>query len=90
MGLLFDGRWVERWYDTSASGGRFIRRQSAFRNWITPNTQARKRLRERRVASLRHGIVFVALREHADPPHAVALLRARREWPHRRAADKRD
>jgi putative glutathione S-transferase len=40
MGLLFDGRWVDRWYDTSASGGRFIRRQRAFLNWITPNGAA--------------------------------------------------
>ena len=37
MGLLVDGGWVDRWYDTSVSAGRFIRRQSAFRNWITPN-----------------------------------------------------
>ena len=37
MGLLVDGHWVERWYDISASAGRFIRQQSAFRNWITPN-----------------------------------------------------
>jgi putative glutathione S-transferase len=37
MGLLVDGRWTERGYDTSSSGGRFIRRESAFRNWITPD-----------------------------------------------------
>jgi putative glutathione S-transferase len=40
MGLLVDGGWVDRWYDTSVSAGRFIRRQSAFRNWITPNGAA--------------------------------------------------
>ena len=40
MGLLVDARWVDRWYDTSVSAGRFIRRQSAFRNWITPNGAA--------------------------------------------------
>ena len=40
MGLLVDGHWVDRWYDTSAGAGRFIRRQSAFRNWITPNGAA--------------------------------------------------
>jgi hypothetical protein len=28
--------------------------------------------------------------EHADPPHAVALLRARRERPRRRAAEPSD
>ena len=47
--------------------------------------QARKRLRERRVANLPQGIVFVELHDHADAPHAVALLRARRQRPRRRA-----
>jgi putative glutathione S-transferase len=37
MGLLVDGRWTDRWYDTSASEGRFVRQASAFRNWITPD-----------------------------------------------------
>jgi putative glutathione S-transferase len=37
MGLLVDGRWTDRWYDTTASGGRFLRQASAFRNWITPD-----------------------------------------------------
>src|SRR5215470_15581228 len=51
--------------------------------WVHPHvaaigpTQGRKRLRERRDVSLHHGIVFVASDEHADAPHAVALLRAR-------------
>ena len=34
MGLLVDGRWHDRWYDTKADG-RFRRQDSAFRNWIT-------------------------------------------------------
>ncbi|WP_458094720.1 glutathione S-transferase family protein [Roseomonas sp. WA12] len=37
MGLLVDGRWQDQWYDTKASGGRFIRKDSAYRNWITPD-----------------------------------------------------
>jgi glutathionyl-hydroquinone reductase len=37
MGLLIDGVWQDRWYDTAASGGRFIRQESRFRNWITPD-----------------------------------------------------
>ncbi len=37
MGLLVDGRWVERWYDTESTGGRFERQEQAFRNWITPD-----------------------------------------------------
>lgn len=37
MGLLVDGKWHDRWYDTSATGGRFVRQDSAFRNWVTPD-----------------------------------------------------
>ncbi|MEM9386182.1 MAG: glutathione S-transferase family protein [Pseudomonadota bacterium] len=35
MGLLVDGKWVDQWYDTKASGGRFQRAESAFRHWVT-------------------------------------------------------
>src|SRR6202022_4752332 len=35
MGLLIDGRWHDQWYDTLASGGRFVRQDSVFRNWVT-------------------------------------------------------
>src|SRR5258708_12120702 len=35
MGLLVDGHWTDRWYDTSASSGRFQRQESGFRNWVT-------------------------------------------------------
>jgi len=34
VGLLIDGEWHDRWYDTKKTGGRFVRKQSAFRNWI--------------------------------------------------------
>ena len=37
MGLLVDGRWHDQWYDTTKSGGRFVRQDSAFRNWVTPD-----------------------------------------------------
>jgi hypothetical protein len=53
-------------------------------------TQVRKRLRERGEAGLIHGIVFVEPQEHADAPHAVALLCLRRERPRRRAAEEGD
>jgi hypothetical protein len=33
------------------------------------------------------GIVRGERREHTDAPHSLALLRARRERPHRRAAE---
>ena len=35
MGLLQDGKWVDQWYDTKASKGRFVRKASQFRNWVT-------------------------------------------------------
>lgn len=35
MGLLIDGKWHDKWYDTESSGGRFIRQESQFRNWVT-------------------------------------------------------
>lgn len=35
MGLLVEGKWQDRWYDTEASGGRFERKDASFRNWIT-------------------------------------------------------
>jgi glutathionyl-hydroquinone reductase len=35
MGMLIDGEWRDVWYDTSATGGRFVRQDSAFRNWVT-------------------------------------------------------
>jgi putative glutathione S-transferase len=37
VGLLIDGVWHDRWYDTIDSGGRFIRHESQFRNWVTPS-----------------------------------------------------
>ncbi|MDU8929637.1 glutathione S-transferase family protein [Alisedimentitalea sp. MJ-SS2] len=37
MGLLQNGKWVDRFYDTSKTGGRFVRKASAFRNWVTPD-----------------------------------------------------
>ncbi len=35
MGLLVEGKWQDRWYDTKASGGRFERGETGFRNWVT-------------------------------------------------------
>ena len=37
MGLLVDGQWQDRWYDTSATGGKFVRKEAQFRNWVTPD-----------------------------------------------------
>lgn len=35
MGQLIDGKWSDKWYDTSKTGGKFVRSQSGFRNWVT-------------------------------------------------------
>ena len=40
MGLLIDGKWHDQWYDTKATGGRFVRKDSAFRNWVTSDGSA--------------------------------------------------
>ncbi|NVK24202.1 MAG: glutathione S-transferase family protein [Gammaproteobacteria bacterium] len=35
MGLLVDGQWVDKWYDTKKSGGKFVRQDSRFRSVIS-------------------------------------------------------
>src|SRR5688500_1289273 len=35
MGLLVDGVWRDKWHDTDTSGGKFVRAESGFRDWIT-------------------------------------------------------
>ncbi len=40
MGLLVDGEWRDQWYDTKATGGRFKRDISRFRNWVTADGRA--------------------------------------------------
>jgi putative glutathione S-transferase len=40
MGLLQKGKWVDQWYDTASTGGRFVRNESQFRNWITQDGSA--------------------------------------------------
>lgn len=37
MGTLVDGKWQSAWYDTSATGGAFVRTTAQFRNWVTPD-----------------------------------------------------
>ena len=34
MGLLVNGVWKDRWYDTKKSGGKFLRTEAQFRNFI--------------------------------------------------------
>ena len=40
MGLLVDGQWQDTGYDTEASGGRFVREDAGFRNWVTADGSA--------------------------------------------------
>ena len=34
MGLLIEGVWQDKWYDTKKSGGKFVRTEAQFRNFI--------------------------------------------------------
>ena len=40
MGLLQEGKWVDHWYQTKDTGGRFVRKSASFRNWITADGSA--------------------------------------------------
>ncbi|GLQ25313.1 glutathione S-transferase family protein [Sulfitobacter pacificus] len=40
MGLLVDGKWQDKWYDTKSSGGKFERSAAQFRNWVTADGTA--------------------------------------------------
>lgn len=40
MGFLAEGQWQDRWYDTESTGGKFVRQDSHFRNWVTPRGEA--------------------------------------------------
>jgi len=35
MGMLVEGTWRDVWYDTASTGGKFVRKDSQFRHWIT-------------------------------------------------------
>jgi len=35
MGKLVEGVWRDAWYDTKSTGGKFVRANAKFRNWIT-------------------------------------------------------
>lgn len=40
MGLLIDGKWVDKWYDTDSTQGRFVRTEAQYRNWVTADGSA--------------------------------------------------
>lgn len=40
MGLLVEGKWQTDWYDTKSTGGKFVRQDAIFRNWVTADGSA--------------------------------------------------
>ena len=40
MGMLVDGKWTQKGYDTESNAGRFKRSESQFRNWVTADGSA--------------------------------------------------
>ncbi len=40
MGLLQNGIWQDKWYETKENDGHFVRKQSSFRNWVTKDGSA--------------------------------------------------
>jgi len=40
MGLLVDGVWYDRWYDTDSNKGKFKREEAQLRHWVTADGQA--------------------------------------------------
>lgn len=40
MGLLVDGKWQDKWYDTDSNDGKFKRESSSFRNAVSADAEA--------------------------------------------------
>lgn len=40
MGMLVNGLWKDEWYDTKSTGGKFVRKESAFRNRLSADPNA--------------------------------------------------
>ena len=74
-----DGKWSSEWYDTKDSVGKFVRAQSGYRSWITPDGS--------KGPSGEAGFAAEAGRYHLDqsqPDHpdraGIAVLKMRSEW----------
>lgn len=39
MGLLVEGKWQDKWYDTKESGGKFVRQDSKFTHQVGPDSE---------------------------------------------------
>ena len=35
MGRLENGKWIDQWHNTKETQGRYVRKPSIYRNWIT-------------------------------------------------------
>ena len=44
MGLLVEGEWQDKWYDTKSTGGKFERYESVFRHWLSADGHFTKAL----------------------------------------------
>ena len=76
MGLLINGEWADQWYDTKATGGKFVRTEAQFRNWITAD-EARHQAKadSRRIGTL-SSICFICLplgASHVDLPRTEGI-----------------
>jgi putative glutathione S-transferase len=75
MGLLVKGEWQDKWYDTKASGGEFIREDAQYRHWITSDGQADE------LSTLDGGGHSKTFKAEADRYHLYVSLAC--PWAHR-------
>jgi putative glutathione S-transferase len=40
MGRLIEGVWRDEWYDTKSTGGKFVRKPTSFRDWVTADGES--------------------------------------------------
>ena len=40
MGRLENGKWIDQWHNTKETQGRYVRKPSIYRNWITEDGTA--------------------------------------------------
>ena len=74
MGLLQDGVWVDQWYDTKTTQGKFQRTQAQFRNWVTADGSAGPSGQGQFKAEARRYHLYVS---HACPwAHRTMIFRA--------------
>lgn len=61
MGLLVEGKWVDEWYDTESTGGKFFRMDSSFRDWITRDGKIDEEDRKAYPAEKRRYHLYISL-----------------------------